>query len=209
MGTNGSPQGRFQGPFSGAHWPPIAPLPPGHSDSSDGARGGPSDPGPLGNRGNRAPDRPVPVTAPSNMRRSLTCPSPDGPSPPDRDRPRPSRAAGRRCRERRPDRAMAVPAQVMAARTVPTPGGPGAGEPGDPPLAADAERRRTRRQGRPAGAPAARDYPPVVPCPQRHAVGKAVFRDRARLTAFTTLEVSAFCPPAGSTYGRSCAGMDG
>jgi hypothetical protein len=30
-----------------------------------------------------------------------------------------------------------------------------------------------------------------------------------RLTAFTTLEASAFCPPAGSKYGRSCAGMDG
>ena len=118
---------------------------------SDGARGGPSDPGPLGNRGNRAPDRLVPVTAPSNMRRSLTCPSPDGPSPPVRDRPRPCRAAGGRGREGRAARGRAVPAQVMAARTVPTPGGPGAGEPGDPPLAADAERRRTRQQGtRPA-----------------------------------------------------------
>ena len=90
---------------------------------------------------------------------------------------------------------MAVPAQVMAARTVPTPGGPGAGEPGDLPLAADAERRRTRQQGTRPAPPAARDDPPAVPCPQRHAAGEAVFRDRARLTAFTTLEASAFCPP--------------
>ena len=89
---------------------------------------------------------------------------------------------------------MAVPAQVMAARTVPTPGGPGAGEPGDPPLAADAERRRTRQRGTRSAPPAARDYPPVVPCPQRHAVGKAVFRDRARLTAFTTLEAPGVLP---------------
>ena len=54
-----------------------------------------------------------------------------------------------------------------------------------------------------------RDDPPVVLHPWRYATGKAVSRDRATLTAFTTLEISEFCPQAGSKDGRSCDGLDG
>ena len=49
----------------------------------------------------------------------------------------------------------------------------------------------------------------VVLVPWRYTTGKAVSRDRATLTAFTTLEASEFCGQAGSKDGRSCDGLDG
>ena len=109
---------------------------------------------------------------------------------------------------------MAVKAQVTAARTMPTSGGPGAGEPDDrgiaspgPPVAgpvshpartpvagigwdtvrapaADAGGAGPGSEASGRAPPVARDDLPVVPCPWRHAADEAVSRDRAQAEGF-------------------------
>ena len=129
VGTNGCPQG--------PHWPPSEPL----GLAMPAARGQPVRSRAPGNQGNRAPDRPAPVTAHPDMRRCLTGPSPDGPSPHDRGRSRGRSRAARRCRGDSPT----------------WPGGESAGD--GHPYHAHVRVARARGAGRPGSRPSARRRP--------------------------------------------------
>ena len=129
VGTNGCPQG--------PHWPPSEPL----GLAMPAARGQPVRSRAPGNQGNRAPDRPAPVTAHPDMRRCLTGPSPDGPSPHDRGRSR------------------AGPAQPAGAGATARPGHGGESAGDGHPYHAHVRVARARGAGRPGSRPSARRRP--------------------------------------------------
>src|SRR6185437_1858160 len=99
------------------------------------------------------------------MRRSLTGPSPDGPFPPVRNRAAAGPAQRAVGAGSGGGPAMAMTAQATAARTMPTSGGPGAGEPGDLPPVADAAGAGPGSEASGRRPQVARDDPPPVPCP--------------------------------------------